>query len=117
MGGTAVFAGCGAWSTCFLVRLLLLGLGRGEATRGGGVAVLWGVISSGIGGVGIDCWEAFRFSGGRQLEPDPCINRRMGLTVIESYGSSLYDGGRGRMLPSVSGPIVLGMAGPASRGR
>ena len=55
MGGTVVFAGCGAWSTCFLARLLLLGLGRGEAARGGGVAVLWGVVSSGIGGVGIDC--------------------------------------------------------------
>ena len=63
MGGTAVFAGCGNWSTCFLVRLLLLGLGRGDATRGGGgVAVLCGVISSGIGGVGISCWEAFKFS-------------------------------------------------------
>ena len=55
MGGTVVFAGSGAWSTCFLVRLLLLGLERGEATRGGGVAVLWAVISSGIGGVGIGC--------------------------------------------------------------
>lgn len=68
MGGTAVFAGCGAWSICFLLRLLLLGLRRGEVTRGGGVAVLWVVISSGIGGVGIGCWEAFRFSGRRQLE-------------------------------------------------
>lgn len=55
MGGTVVFAGSGAWSTCFLVRLLLLGLERGEATRGGGVAVLWAVNSSGIGGVGIGC--------------------------------------------------------------
>lgn len=63
MGGTAVFAGSGAWSICFLVRLLLLGLSRGETARGGGVAVLWVVISSGIGGVGIVCWEAFRFSG------------------------------------------------------
>lgn len=68
MGGTAVFAGCGAWSICFLLRLLLVGLRRGEVTRGGGVAVLWVVISSGIGGVGIGCWEAFRFSGRRQLE-------------------------------------------------
>ena len=63
MGGTAVFSGCGSWSTCFLVRLLLLGLGRGDATRGGGVAVLCGAISSRIGGVGIGCWEAFKFSG------------------------------------------------------
>lgn len=63
MGGTVVLAGCGAWSTCFFVRLVLLGFGRGEATRGGGVAVLWVGISSGIGGVGIGCWEAFRFSG------------------------------------------------------
>lgn len=62
MGGTVVFAGSGAWSTCFLVRLLLLALGRGEATWGGGVAALWDVISSGIGGVGIGCWEAFRLS-------------------------------------------------------
>ncbi len=69
MGGTAVFAGCGTWSICFLVRLLLLMLlllllafGRGDATRGGGVAVLWIVVSSGMGGVGIGCWEAFRFS-------------------------------------------------------
>ena len=48
MGGTAVFAGCGTWSICFLVRLLLLlvGLSRGDATRGGGVAVLWVVTSS-----------------------------------------------------------------------
>ena len=64
MGGTAVFAGSGAWSICFLVRLLLLGgLSRGEAARGGGVAALWAVISSGIGGVGSGCWEAFRLSG------------------------------------------------------
>ena len=40
IGGTAVFAGCGVSSTGFLVRLLLLVLGRGEAARGGGVAVL-----------------------------------------------------------------------------
>ncbi len=63
MGGTVVFAGRGASSICFLLRLLLLGLGRGETTRGGGVALLWGVISSGMGGVGIGCCEAFRFSG------------------------------------------------------
>ena len=62
MGGTAVFSGCGNWSTSFLARLLLLALGRGDAIRGGGVAVLWGVISCGIGGVGIGCWEAFKFS-------------------------------------------------------
>ena len=35
-----VFAGCGASSIGFFVLLLLLGLGRGEATRGGGVTAL-----------------------------------------------------------------------------
>ena len=57
-----VFVGSGAWSIGFLARLLLVGFRRGEAARGGGVAVLWAVLSSGIGGVGNGCWEAFRFS-------------------------------------------------------
>ena len=57
-------------SMAFLERLLTGGLGRGpgEDMRGrGGVAALWGFISSGIGGVGTGCgFEDLRFSAGCQ---------------------------------------------------